>query len=56
MQKALALTLDDSLSVDDLVALTLETGKYGVDGNALLDEANTSAYGNPEDHKGRSRC
>ena len=48
MQKALALTLDDSLSVDDLVALTLETGKYGVDGMALLDEANTSAYGNPE--------
>ena len=45
MQKALALTLDDSLSVDDLVALTLETGKYGVDGMALLDEANTSAYG-----------
>ena len=48
MQKALALTLDDSLSVDDLVALTLETGKYGVDGMALLDEANTSAYGHPE--------
>ncbi|SEB05767.1 hydroxylamine reductase [Pseudobutyrivibrio sp. ACV-2] len=48
LQKALAATLDDSLSVDDLVALTLETGKYGVDGMALLDEANTSAYGNPE--------
>ncbi len=48
IQKALAATLDDSLSVDDLVALTLETGKYGVDGMALLDEANTSAYGNPE--------
>ena len=48
LQKALSATLDDSLSVDDLVALTLETGKYGVDGMALLDEANTSAYGNPE--------
>ena len=48
IQEALAKTLDDSLSVDDLVALTLETGKYGVDGMALLDEANTSAYGNPE--------
>ena len=48
LQKALAATLDESLSVDDLVALTLETGKYGVDGMALLDEANTSAYGNPE--------
>ena len=48
LQRALAATLDDSLSVDDLVALTLETGKYGVDGMALLDEANTSAYGNPE--------
>ena len=48
LQKALAATLDDSLSVDDLVALTLKTGKYGVDGMALLDEANTSAYRNPE--------
>jgi len=48
LQRALAATLDDSLSVDDLVALTLETGKYGVNGMALLDEANTSAYGNPE--------
>ncbi len=48
LQRALAATLDDSLSVDDLIALTLEAGKYGVDGMALLDEANTSAYGNPE--------
>lgn len=48
MQRALAATLDDSLSADDLIALTLETGKYGVDGMALLDKANTSAYGNPE--------
>lgn len=37
-----------SLTVDDLVALTLETGKFGVDGMALLDSANTGAYGNPE--------
>ena len=48
IQSALAKTLDDSLSVDDLIALTLETGKYGVDGMALLDKANTTAYGNPE--------
>jgi hydroxylamine reductase len=48
MQEALAKTLDDSLSVDDLVQLTLETGKYGVQGMALLDTANTKAYGNPE--------
>ncbi len=48
MQRALADTLDDSKSVDDLVALALETGKYGVDGMALLDTANTTAYGNPE--------
>ncbi|MDD6257737.1 MAG: hydroxylamine reductase [Erysipelotrichaceae bacterium] len=47
-QEALAKTLDDSLSVDDLVQLTLETGKYGVQGMALLDTANTKAYGNPE--------
>ena len=48
MQKALAKTLDNTLSVDDLVALTLETGKIGVDGMALLDSANTGTYGNPE--------
>ena len=48
LQKALAATLDDTLTVDDLVALTLETGKYGVKGMALLDKANTQAYGNPE--------
>ncbi|HNW03930.1 MAG TPA: hydroxylamine reductase [Oscillospiraceae bacterium] len=46
--KALAATLDDSLSADDLVALTLETGEHGVMAMALLDEANTSRYGNPE--------
>ena len=48
LQKALAATLDDSLTADDLVALTLETGKYGVQGMALLDKANTQAYGNPQ--------
>lgn len=48
LQRALAMLLDDTLSVDDLVALTLKTGKFGVDGMAMLDKANTSAYGNPE--------
>ena len=48
LQQALAATLDDGLTVDDLVALTLETGKYGVSGMALLDKANTTAYGNPQ--------
>ncbi len=48
IQKALAKTMDDSLTVNDLVSLTLETGKYGVQGMALLDKANTGAYGNPE--------
>ena len=48
LQKALAATLDDGLTAEDLTALALETGKYGVQGMALLDEANTSAYGNPE--------
>ena len=48
LQRALAGTLDDTLTVDELIALTLETGKYGVNGMALLDKANTTAYGNPE--------
>lgn len=48
LQRALAATLDDSLTADDLVSLALETGKYGVSGMALLDKANTEAYGNPE--------
>jgi hydroxylamine reductase len=47
MQRALA-TITHNRNVDDLVALTLETGKYGVDVMALLDKANTSNYGNPE--------
>ena len=48
LQRALAATLDDSLTADDLVALTLETGSCGVKGMALLDKANTQAYGNPQ--------
>ncbi len=48
MQEALAKTLDDSLSVDELVQLTLDTGAHGVKGMATLDAANTGAYGNPE--------
>ena len=48
LQKALAATLDDSLTVEELTALALETGKYGVAGMAMLDKANTGTYGNPE--------
>ena len=48
LQRALAATLDDSLSIDDLTALAMETGKYGVAGMAMLDKANTDAYGNQE--------
>ena len=48
LQSALAKLLDDSLTADDLTALTLEAGKWGVDTMALLDKANTEHYGNPE--------
>ena len=48
MQDALVATTRDDLSVDELVSLVMETGKYGVAAMALLDKANTSAYGNPE--------
>jgi len=48
MHKALAATLDDTLTVNDYIALTLEAGKFGVDGMALLDKANTEVYGHPE--------
>lgn len=48
MQKALAATLDNSLTADELIALVMETGKYGVEVMALLDKANTSSYGAPE--------
>ena len=48
LQKALAATLDDTLSADELTALTLETGSYSVKVMELLDKANTESYGNPE--------
>ena len=48
MQATLSKTLDNTLSLDELVSLTLETGKVGVDGMALLDQANTGTYGHPE--------
>lgn len=48
LQSALARLLDDTQTAEQLTALTLETGKFGVDGMALLDTANTTAYGNPE--------
>lgn len=48
MEKALAATINDKLSADELIALVMECGKYGVDVMALLDKANTSTYGNPE--------
>ncbi|TQQ85175.1 hydroxylamine reductase [Peptacetobacter hominis] len=48
LQETLSKMLDDSIGVDELVALSLETGKFGVDTMALLDAANTEAYGNPE--------
>lgn len=48
VQSTLAKLLDDSLTGEELTALALETGKWGVDGMALLDKANTETYGNPE--------
>lgn len=48
IQRALAATLDDGLSVEELIGLAMETGKFGVRGMALLDKANTEAYGNPQ--------
>lgn len=48
MEKALVATINDELGVNELIPLVLETGKYGVEAMALLDEANTTAYGNPE--------
>lgn len=48
IQDTLSKTLDDSISINDLIALTLKTGEYGVKAMALLDKANTEAYGNPE--------
>ncbi len=48
MQRALAEITRDDIQADELVALALETGKYGVQAMALLDAANTGRYGNPE--------
>ncbi len=48
LQKALAATTDDSLTVGDLLPLVLEAGKNAVDAMALLDRANTETYGSPE--------
>lgn len=48
MESTLAKLMDDSLSVEDLIDLTLQTGSNGAAAMALLDNANTSAYGNPE--------
>ena len=48
LQKALAATADDALLAEELTALTLETGNFGVRVMELLDKANTAAYGNPE--------
>ena len=48
IQKALVATTNDALTADELTALVLETGKWGVTVMALLDKANTSTYGNPE--------
>ncbi len=46
--EAFSSVLDNSLTIDQLVALTLKTGQFGVAAMALLDDANTSKYGNPE--------
>ncbi|MCK9223516.1 MAG: hydroxylamine reductase [Candidatus Muirbacterium halophilum] len=48
MYKGMRATLDNSLNADELTALVLETGKFGVSAMALLDKANTESYGNPE--------
>ena len=48
LQRALAATLDHRLTQEELVALALETGQYGVTGMALLDRANTGSFGTPE--------
>ena len=48
IEKALLGTMDNNLTIDELVALVMETGEYGVKVMALLDEANTSALGTPE--------
>ena len=48
MQHALAELTRNDITVEELVQLTLETGKHGISAMAQLDKANTSSYGNPE--------
>ena len=48
IQKGLVATIDESLSIDDLVGLVMECGKFGVEAMSLLDKANTETYGHPE--------
>ena len=48
IKKALNATLSPDISVDELVGLVLECGKYGVEAMALLDKANTESFGHPE--------
>lgn len=48
VQRALAKLVEDNLTGENLTALVLEIGKWGVDAMALLDKANTESYGNPE--------
>ncbi|MCP4566937.1 MAG: hydroxylamine reductase [FCB group bacterium] len=47
IMEALASTTRD-LTVDEMLAMVLKTGEMGVTGMALLDQANTETYGNPE--------
>ncbi|MBM6834173.1 hydroxylamine reductase [Megamonas hypermegale] len=48
LQATLAKITDDNLGAEELTALALKTGEYGVKVMALLDKANTSHYGQPE--------
>ena len=48
VEKALAETLKQDITVEELISLVLEVGKYGVAGMELLDRANTKNYGDPE--------
>ena len=48
MCDALAALTVDHLDVEALVALTLRTGEFGVQGMEILDRANTGSYGHPE--------
>jgi hydroxylamine reductase len=56
MYEALAATLNDGLTADELVALTLKTGEYGVAAMALLDGANTGPLRQPGNHRSQHRC